>query len=170
MPIKMSKQVEPICYKEFHSIDYVVMGIVFSIHKELGRFWNEKIYQNELSYRCKKAGFENVASEVAIDVSYKNFHKVYYIDLLINNAIYELKTEQILNTEHEKQTINYLVLSGLTHAKLINFKPSSVQHHFVSTKVTPEKRYDFTINKKQWLNINEDSIWLKQILKDLLNE
>ena len=146
------------------------MGIVFSIHREFGRFWNEKIYHNELAYRFKKAGFENVDAEVGIDVSFRDFHKVYYIDLLINNMVYELKTTQILNSEHEKQTINYLMLSGLTHAKLLNLRPPSVKYRFVSTKITPKKRYDFTINEEKWLNLNKDSIWLKQTMKDLLNE
>lgn len=62
MPVKPSKLVEPISYDDFHSLDYDVMGIVFSIHRELGRYWNEKIYQNELAYRCRKAGFENVTT------------------------------------------------------------------------------------------------------------
>ena len=130
MPIKLSKHFEPISYDDFHSLDYDVMGIVFSIHWELGRFLKEKIYQNELAYRCQKAGFKNVATEVEIDVSYKDFHKVYYIDLLINNAVYELKTAQELGGEHEKQTINYLMLTGLTHAKLINLRTPSVQYRF----------------------------------------
>ncbi|MFQ5864676.1 MAG: hypothetical protein ACE5IW_05540 [bacterium] len=51
MPIKLSVQSRPISYDDFHSLDYEVMGIVFSIHRDLGRFWNEKIYQNELAYR-----------------------------------------------------------------------------------------------------------------------
>ena len=170
MPIKLSKHFEPISYDDFHSLDYDVMGIVFSIHRELGRFWNEKIYQNELAYRCQKAGFKNVATEVEIDVSYKDFHKVYYIDLLINNAVYELKTAQALSGEHEKQTINYLMLTGLTHAKLINLRTPSVQYRFVSTKITPAKRYDFTVNDEQWRDLDEDSIRFKQILKSLLIE
>jgi len=170
MPVRPSMHVEPISYDDFHSQDYDVMGIVFSIHHDLGRFWNEKIYQNELAYRCQKAGFENVAVEVEIDVSYKDFLKVYYIDLLINNAIYELKTAQTLSGEHEKQTINYLMLTGLNHAKLINLRPPSVQHRFVSTKITPAKRYDFTINDEQWRDLDEDSVWLKQIFESFLNE
>ena len=32
----------------------------------MGRFWNEKIYQNELAYRCQKAGFHKVETEVPI--------------------------------------------------------------------------------------------------------
>lgn len=170
MPIKSSIQTKPISYDDFHSLDYEVMGIVFSIHRDLGRFWNEKIYQNELSYRCQKAGFENVATEVPIHVSYEDFIKVYKIDLLVNNAIYELKTAQILTGEHEKQTINYLMLTGLNHAKLIKMRPPSIQHRFVSTKISPEKRYDFTVAYKQWRELDESSFWLKQMFKRLLDE
>ena len=62
------------------------------------------------------------------------------------------------------------MLTGLSHAKLINMRPQSVQHRFVSTNITPEKRYKFTIEDEQWRNLDESSIWLKQILKSLLNE
>jgi GxxExxY protein len=170
MPIKPGIQTQPISCDDFHALDYDVMGIVFSIHRDLGRFWNEKIYQNELAYRCQKAGFEKVFTEIPIQVSYENFTKTYKIDLLINNGIYELKTAQALTGEHEKQTINYLMLTGLNHAKLINMRPPSVQHRFVSTNMTPEKRYDFTIDDEHWRELDEDSIWLKRIFKSLLNE
>lgn len=170
MPVKPSKLVEPISYDDFHSLDYDVMGIVFSIHRELGRYWNEKIYQNELAYRCRKAGFENVTTEFSITVSYKDFCKIYYVDLLINNIVYELKTAQTLCGEHEKQTINYLMLTGLNHAKLINFRTSSVQYRFVSTNITPAKRYDFTVIDEQWRNLDESSAWLAETVKSLVNE
>lgn len=157
MPIQLSVQIKPISYADFHALDYKVMGIVFSIHNDFGRFWNEKIYQNELAYRCRKAGLENVATEVPIHVSYEDFSKDYKIDLLIDNVIYELKTAQSLAGEHENQTINYLMLTGLRHAKLINMRPPSVEHRFVSTNITPEKRYKFTIEGGQWRDLDVSS-------------
>ncbi|MFQ5836958.1 MAG: hypothetical protein ACE5HG_03800 [Candidatus Bathyarchaeia archaeon] len=51
MAIKPSVQTKRISYDDFHSLDYEVMGIVLSIHRDLGRFWNEKTYQHELVYR-----------------------------------------------------------------------------------------------------------------------
>lgn len=92
MPIKPSVEMQPISREDFHTLDYEVTGMAFSIHNDFGRFWNEKIYQNELADRCQKAGFENVATEVPIAVAYGEFSKVYKIDLLIKNVIYELKT------------------------------------------------------------------------------
>lgn len=47
MPIEVSKKLKRISDNEFRSLDNKIMAIIFSIHKELGRFWNEKIYQNE---------------------------------------------------------------------------------------------------------------------------
>lgn len=170
MPIESSVQTGPISYDDFHSLDYEVMGIVFSIHQNLGRFWDERIYQNELAYRCQKAGFKNVATEVPILVSYKGFVKAYYIDLLIDNIIYELKTAQTLTGEHEKQVINYLMVTGLNHAKLVNMRPHSVEHRFVSTNLTPAKRFDFTVDDEQWQELDDSSIWLKRMIKNLVNE
>jgi len=170
MPIKCKFQANPISESDFYSLDYEVMAIAFSIHNDMGRFWGEEIYQNELAYRCQKAGFNNVATEVPIQLSFNDFEKYFYIDLLINSAVYEIKTAQALSGEHQKQTINYLLLTGLNHGKLINMRPQSVQHRFVSTKITREKRYDFTIDDRQWREFDEDSIWLKQMFTSLLNE
>ena len=52
MPVKHSVMIEPISEDEFHLLDHKIMGIVFSMRKELGRFCDEKIYQNELAYRA----------------------------------------------------------------------------------------------------------------------
>lgn len=170
MPIKLGMQMEPVSHDDFHALDYQIMAIVFSIHNDMGRFWSEKIYKKELAYRCQKSGVGDAAIEVPIEVSFESFVKFYYIDLLINNVIYEMKTVETLTGEHEKQAINYLMLTGLNHAKLINMRPPSVQHRFVSTKITPSKRYDFTIDDEQWRDLDEESIWLKQMFKRFLDE
>lgn len=78
MPIIHSVWIKAISEEEFHVLDYKVMGLAFSIQRELGRFWNEMIYQKELAYRCQQAGFEHVATEVPIRVSYQDFNKFYY--------------------------------------------------------------------------------------------
>jgi GxxExxY protein len=171
MPIEHGLKIKPISEDDFYTIDYEVMGLAFSIHRELGRLWNERIYQNELADRCQKAGFEKVDSEVPIHVSYQDFTKVYYVDLLLNDAaIYELKTVHALTGEHHQQTLNYLFLLEMQHGKLINMRPPSVEHRFVSTRLTPRKRHDFMIDDRHWQELDEDSLWLKQLMMDLLNE
>ena len=93
MPFEVKANFREISKEDFYQRDYKIMSLAFSIHNGFGRFWDEKIYQKELMYRCEDAGFVNVASGVPILVSYKDFQKYYYIDLLIDNAmVYELKT------------------------------------------------------------------------------
>jgi len=141
------------------------------MHKDLGRFCDEKIYQNELAYRCQRMGFNTVATEAPIQVSYEDFRKIYYMDLLIDNRVmYELKAVNAITGEHQKQALNYLLLTGMHHGKLVNMRPQSVQHNFVSTRLTPEKRYNFTIEDREWRDLDDDSIWLKQLMLNLLSE
>ncbi|MCD6296054.1 MAG: GxxExxY protein [Deltaproteobacteria bacterium] len=116
-------------------------------------------------------GFETVATEVPIQVSYEDFTKLYYMDLLINNGVmYELKTVKAISGEHQKQALNYLLLTGMQHGKLVNMRPQSVQYNLVSTRLTPEKRYKFTIDDREWKDRDNDSIWLKQLVENLLSE
>jgi GxxExxY protein len=171
MPIECSEKIIPILEDEFHLLDYKVMKLVFSIHNEFGRLWNEKIFQNEFARRCRTAGFEKVKTEVPIKVSCQGFQKTFFIDLLLNNAIvYELKAVKKLSGEHHLQTINYLLLISAHHGKLINMRSPSVESRFVSTRLTKEKRYDYTILDHHWLNIDEKSKWLKQTMIDLIAE
>ncbi|MDZ7302385.1 MAG: GxxExxY protein, partial [candidate division KSB1 bacterium] len=171
MPIELPFETKLISDDEFHAIDHQVMGMVFAIHNDLGRLLGERIYQNELAYQCRKAGFEKVATEVPIKISHKDFEKFLFIDLLLNDAvIYELKTVAALTGEHQQQTLNYLFLLGMQHGKLVNLRPPSVESRFVSTRLTAEKRHQYVIEDQLWHELDDDSIWLKQFVIDLLND
>ena len=157
MSIKIEVELKQIDEQEFYEIDYVVTGLAYAIHNEIGKLWDEKIYQNELADRCRAAGFEYVKTEVPIILLYKDFCKEYYVDLLVNNSIiYELKTVSRLKAEHNKQALNYLLLLGLQHGKLINFRPASVQKRFVSTTLLTKDRYELTFDDQQWFAFDED--------------
>ncbi len=171
MPITHNVQIKTISDEEFRLLDHKIVGLAFAIQNELGTFWNEKIYRNELAYRCQEACIEKVTVEVPIQVSYKDFSTDYFADLLINDAVvYELKAVQALTEAHRKQALNYLFLLGMQRGKLINMRPPSVEHYFVSTRITPEKRRQFTIVDQGWQTLDDDSSWLKQLLISLINE
>jgi GxxExxY protein len=171
MPIKHKIDIKPISEDDFHQLDYKVMELGFAIHNEMGRFWDEKIYQNELARRCRESGFEKVLTEVPVSACFEDFEKSYLIDLLINNSIiYELKAVRSLNEDHLKQALHYLFLLDLQHGKLINFRPQSVEYRFVSTRLTPEKRFDIKIIDHDYQVLDDDSIWLKNFLINLLKE
>jgi GxxExxY protein len=171
LPIKHNIAIKPISEDEFHQIDYKVMELAFAIHNEMGRFWDEKIYQNELARRCRESGFDKVMTEVPVSACFEDFEGLYLMDLLINNSvIYEIKTVRSLNEDHLKQALHYLFLLDLHHGKLINFRPQSVEYRFVSTRLTPEKRFNFKIDDHDYQELDRDSTWLKQLVTKLLQE
>jgi GxxExxY protein len=125
---------------EYHDLDYQVMGFAFELHRRLGRLHDERIYHAELAHQCAARGLR-VAHEVPIAASLDGFTKTYYMDLVVEDSTdYELKTAEALIAPHRGQALNYLFLSGLSHGKLINFRPPSVEHEFVTTNLTREER------------------------------
>jgi GxxExxY protein len=151
MPIKHSIPVRHLTDDEFHRRDYEVMGLVFQGHKGLGRNCDEDVYREFLRLRCNAAGFKSVAAEVQIVLSHEHFQKRQYMDLLVDDGIvYELKTEPHLTGDHQMQLLDYLLLTGIPHGKLVNLRPASVEHRFVSMRLTAERQREFRIDKEGW--------------------
>ena len=170
MGIKYKRHIVPKSQDEFHSIDGIVTGFAFEIHNEIGRFCDEKIYQKILAEKCLNASIR-VDREVEVVLTYKNFTKMYKLDLLVDNGIvYELKTVEVLNESHKQQLINYLLLTGIKHGKLLNFRPASVEMQFVSTTLTNEDRYNYSINTKECTIMTDKCGNLISILSELLSE
>lgn len=170
MPIVCDSKVKLLSQDEFHAIDRVVMRQSFDIQNELGRFYDESVYQNELVFRLKSLGFPT-ASEVLIKVVHQDFVKHYFLDLFVGyGAVYELKAADALVGKHQSQLVHYLILLSLHHGKLINFKPKSVEHRFVSTKISSGSRFDVYFDERHWIeSVPEDQL-IKKKLHDLMND
>jgi len=162
---------EPVSEAKFHEIDYLIMKQTFETHHTLGRFYNEEIHKNELARRCRIAGFESVETEVPIYVHHKEFCKTCSMDLLINHSVvYELKTVRAFNGSHRRQLLTYLFLCGLRHGKLLNFRTPRVTHEFVSTSLDKNERFRYRFNLDGWRECSEESIRLKKMIEDLLED
>ncbi len=128
MPISHPPPLQRISQKEFGAIAFEVMEHVFAIHDEFGRFFEERIYKRELAARMA-----DVLLEVPITVTFDRFSKIYYLDVLVGaGGLFEFKVAEAIHPHHRGQTINYLLLADLEHAKLINLRPQSVEHEFVN--------------------------------------
>jgi GxxExxY protein len=144
MPISSEIELTPLSQQEFSTIAYDVMVEVFSLHKTLGRLFDEKVYQQSLAERINTAKIE-----VPIHVSFRDFKKTYYLDLLVaKGAVFELKTASSLNARNRSQLLNYLLLTNLQHGKLVNLRPESVEHEFVNTSLSHADRIKFTIDSE----------------------
>ena len=146
MPITIDADLRRLSQDEFGRVAFEVMGHAFDVHRELGRLFDESVYQTELAARCG-----NARTEVRLEVSFEDFRKVYLLDLLVENgALFEIKTVDSFHDRHRGQLLNYLLLSDLGHGKLINFRPTSVQHEFVNTMLTRSDLKTFEINDREW--------------------
>ncbi|MDK2857414.1 MAG: hypothetical protein PWQ89_533 [Verrucomicrobiota bacterium] len=168
MPIKSSAVIRPLGQDAFHAVDKKVMGHAFAIHNEMGRLFDETIYQTELVRRCVQEGM-SAQREVMISVIHKSFRKDYFLDTLFSNgAIYELKCVAGLTGGNESQLINYLLLAGVQHGKLINFRLPSVGSRFVSTGLTHEKRRAFQVDLSECQAGDSHHEYMKSLILSLL--
>ncbi len=169
MPIVCRTDIRPVDQGNFHAIDRKVMRHAFDVHNTLGRFYDESIYQTDMARRC---GHELAATrEVQVTATHQGFSKSYYLDLLINKGvIYEFKAVDALDGAHEKQLINYLFLTGLSHGKLVNFRTTSVESRFISTSLTYADRLDYSIDDTCWKCANTADRTLRHALVCLLDD
>jgi GxxExxY protein len=170
MPIQTAVPIRVFDQERFHQVDKRVTGIAFDIHNEFGRFLDERLYQGELTRRCRDQGFD-VEPEIRISVTLGDFAKSYFADHLIDRGvIIETKAVVGLNPAHKGQTLNYLFLCGLHHATLLNFRTERVQHEFVSTRLTSTNRRQFEIVASHWKPLTAGCRQMRELLQPMLAE
>jgi GxxExxY protein len=101
----------------------------FLLHAYLRHGHLEKVYENGLAHRLRKAGFK-IEQQKPAQVYDEDGTLLgnYYIDLLVENfLIVEVKACRILADEHWAQILGYLRATGYRDAMLINFGASRIQ-------------------------------------------
>lgn len=100
-----------------------VRQTAYEIHIYHGDGHLEKVYENALAHRLRKAGLD-VKQQYPIKVQDEDGTLLgdYMSDLLVENlVIVELKTAKALALEHEAQLLGYLKSTRMQHGLLINF-------------------------------------------------
>jgi GxxExxY protein len=169
MPIQIDTEIMVLSQVEFHELAAKLLGIVFDVHNQFGRFLDEALYKSEIAARWETAGFGVAAREVQINVSHETFRKNYFLDLLFNHGLLlEAKVAEALISAHRAQGLNYLFLGGMQHALLVNLRPERVEHEFLSTTLTPVDRREFSFVDAGWRAVNDESGFLREKLGELL--
>jgi GxxExxY protein len=110
-------------------ISYKIIGIAFTVYNELGFGHLEKIYQ-----RAFAKELELQKLKYKEQVPYKVFYKgesigTGYLDFLVEDkVIIELKKSDHFSKKNIDQVVNYLKISNLKLALLINFSKNGVLH------------------------------------------
>ncbi len=170
MPISCPRAVRPLTAEEFQELDYRIMGHAFASQNKLGRLCDENAYQRDLQARLLVDGFRSVEIEVPVVVSHRDFQKVYSLDLVADDALYELKAATTLVGEHQAQLLNYMFLLGVPRGKLINFRPPKVQGRIHATSLTPGDRHRFQFEADGWRDMSDRCSILRQMMRELLDD
>ena len=165
MPVVLRNPIQRISQKEFSDIAYGVMATVFEVHRDLGRLFDEKIYQREIAARLGSA-----ECEFPVDVTFGTFSKTYRLDLLVDcKAIFELKAAETIVPRHRAQLLHYLLLTEVNHGKLVNLRPDKVEHEFLNTSLTRSDRTSFSLESHEWDDGNDPGLkeWIVSFLRDI---
>ena len=101
----------------------VVRETAYAIHVYHGHGHLEKVYENALSHRLRKAGLA-VEQQKPLTVYDEDGTVIgeYFADLVVENRlIVELKACKSLAEEHVAQVLGYLRSARIEHGLLINF-------------------------------------------------
>ncbi len=100
-----------------------ILGACFEVSNTLGAGFLEKVYERALVHELGLRGLQSRA-QVSLTVTYKGRGVGdYFADIVVENAVVvEVKCVDALANEHIAQCLNYLRVSGLKRALLVNFQ------------------------------------------------
>lgn len=103
-------------------LSYKIVGFAFEIFKQIGSGHKEAVYQKAFSM-ILKANNINFKEQVYYPVTFmgKTIGKNYFDLLVEDKIIVELKKGMTFSKAHIDQVLNYLKVSNLKLALLINF-------------------------------------------------
>jgi GxxExxY protein len=106
-----------------------IRQVAFNLHVYLRHGHFEKVYENGLTLRLRKAGLR-VEQQHPLKVLDDDGTVLgdYYADLFVEDClIIELKACKTLASEHTAQVLGYLRASSQNHALLINFGSPKIE-------------------------------------------
>jgi GxxExxY protein len=169
MPIQRTIRLESVTDAEFDVIDEAVMRCSYATQNKFGRLFDERIYENDLAARLRTEGFD-VHTQVPVKVAHGSFEKTYYLDLVVNHMLYELKVVASLMQQHEAQALNYAMLQDIRRVKLINFGEGKIRGKLLRNALTESERHQPKQRRSGWHILTPQCEILVQHLKDLIKD
>lgn len=169
MPIERSLEIQSISDHEFEEIDAVVMRCAYASQNHFGHLFDERVYENDVAARLRAEGL-HVQTQVPVTVVLGSFHKTYYLDLVVNQMLYELKATSKLVPEHDMQALHYAMLQDVRLVKLINFGGERVHGKLLLNAMHGVPRRQFTTQDSGWLPLNDNCERLVHRFQEVLSD
>ena len=118
---------------------YELNGCCQQVHREMGPFLNEYMYQDALAIILKENNVEPFVKEYYFSVDFHGqriSHK-HYVDFFVNDKVFiECKAVEHLGPEHRQQLWNYMRLTKVRIGILYNFAPihDQSEHYYLDTE------------------------------------
>lgn len=102
-----------------------IIAAAYTVHKQLGYGFMEKVYKNALLIELENLPFKCKA-EVPMQVFYQNrLVGEFFADIIVEDkVVVETKAVSKIDPMHEVQLVNYLKASNIEVGLLINFGKS----------------------------------------------
>ena len=107
---------------------YEVVGAAMRVHEVLHRGLEESVYQEALGIEFRRRGIE-ATPQYPIHCYYdgEEMNKFFIADYYYNGVVVELKSAEMLCSEHRAQLFNYMRLTNSVRGVLINFGEKSLR-------------------------------------------
>ena len=104
---------------------YELNGCCQTVHREMGPFLNEYMYQDALEIALKEKDVPYVREYYfSVDFHGQKVRHKHFVDFLVQSKILvECKAVECLGTEHRQQLWNYMRLTKVRIGVLYNFAP-----------------------------------------------
>ena len=117
---------------------YPIIGLCQQVHRELGPFLNEYMYQEALDILLEENSITKV-KEYYFTVTFhgRQIKHKHYADFLVNNdTLIECKAIDCLGTEQRQQLWNYMRLTKQPYGMIINFGNDSLYSEWFEQNLT----------------------------------
>ena len=169
MPITPSLPLIPVSDDQFAIIDEAVMRCAYAVQNKFGRLFDEQVYENDLASRLRAEGFE-VHTQVPIEVTHHGFKTTYFLDLVVNHTLYELKVVSTLTGEHDAQGLHYAMLQDIPFVKLINFGEQRVHGKLLRNALSTADRHHPTLRNSGLRLVTPNCERLVTYLKAIIHD
>jgi GxxExxY protein len=170
MPFDCPLRIRNLTQPEFDERDFSVMRCAYAAQNALGRLCDERVYENDLARRLRAEGFSSVHTQVPVTVRHDGFAKEYRLDLVADEALYELKIACAFAPDHDAQALNYAMLLDVNHVKLLNFRPDKVQGRLRFNAFLAAKRRCVQWEEREWRSLSPQCDELKLRIRRLLED
>lgn len=119
---------DPVLAAKLKKYIYEILGACIEVHKDMGPYLNEYMYQEALDICLEEHGFtgENKVREYYFTTDFhgKPIKHKHYVDFFVNQKVFiECKAIEHIGPEQRQQLWNYMRLSKVRIGILYNFAP-----------------------------------------------